>query len=176
MGTLPHGRFLLPIRSESIYQSPSPPLWATKTKAARTLQHPYPNAPVLPFGDDKIEHGWYQCRHTPGLWHHSSKPIKFALVVDNLAIQYTERRHIDKLIHTLRQSYEGVSIDWDAKLYCGITMKWDYLLRTCELSMPGYIAATLKKFKHGAPSRPQHSPHRFNAPRLSSRQSPFQKQ
>ena len=98
------------------------------------------------------KHGWYQCRHTPGLWRHSNKPIKFALVVDDLAIHYTHKTHIDELIHTLRQAYEGVSVDWEAKLYCGITMKWNYHLRTCELSMPGYISATLQKFKHIAPS------------------------
>jgi hypothetical protein len=48
-------------------------------------------------------------------------------------------------------------------------MKWDYILRTCELSMPGYIPATLYKFKHIAPSRPQHSPHRFNAPQYGTK-------
>ena len=35
--------------------------------------------------------------------------------------------------------------------------------------MPGYIAATLKKFNHGTPSRPQHSPHRFNAPQYGTK-------
>jgi hypothetical protein len=115
------------------------------------------------------KHGWYQCRHTPGLWRHANKPIKFALVVDDLAIHYTDKAHIDELIHTLRQSYEGVSVDWSASLYCGITMKWNYQRRTCEISMPGYIAATLQKFKHVSPARPQHSPHRSNAPQYGTK-------
>ena len=116
------------------------------------------------------KHGcWYQCRHTHGLWYHASKPIKFALVDNDLMIHYTHKSHIDKLIHTLHQSYEGVSVDWSASLYCGITMKWDYQRRTCQISMPGYIAATLNKFKHIGPAQPQHSPHRFTAPQYGTK-------
>jgi hypothetical protein len=70
------------------------------------------------------------------------------LVVNDLAIHYTNKAHIDELLHTLRQSCEGVSVDWEAKLYCRITMNWNYKKRTCELSMPGYISITLNKFKH----------------------------
>jgi hypothetical protein len=108
------------------------------------------------------KHGYFQCRHTPGLWLHTSRPIMFTLVVDDFAIQYTGKENANHLINLLRRDYEAVSMDWDATLYCGITLDWDYLVRTCDLSMPGYVPATLDKFGHPMPARPQHAPHRHN--------------
>jgi hypothetical protein len=108
------------------------------------------------------KHGYFQCRHTPGLWRHTTRPILFTLVVDDFAIQYTGKDQANHLLTLLRRDYEAVSMDWDASLYCGITLKWDYKARTCDLSMPGYVHAALEKFQHATPARPQHSPHRHN--------------
>jgi hypothetical protein len=108
------------------------------------------------------KHGYYQCRHTPGLWRHTSRPISFSLVVDDFAIKYVGKEHVNHLLNLLRRDYEAVSVDWEAALYCGITCLWDYDNRICELSMPGYIIAVLKKFLHQWSSRAQHSPHRHN--------------
>jgi hypothetical protein len=110
------------------------------------------------------KHGYYQARHTPGLWLHAFRPISFALVVDDFAINYVGKEHAQHLIDILKKDYEGVSVDWDAKLFCGITLKWDYHKRIAYLSMPGYVTAALKKFGHIKPFRPQHSPHRHNTP------------
>lgn len=38
------------------------------------------------------KHGYYQCRHTPGLWRHVNKPIKFCLVVDDGRLRHPIRR------------------------------------------------------------------------------------
>jgi hypothetical protein len=32
-------------------------------------------------------HGYYEAYHTPGLWRHKTRPTKFALVVDDFAVQ-----------------------------------------------------------------------------------------
>ena len=40
-------------------------------------------------------------------------------------------------------------------------MKWDYVRRTCELSMTGYIEAILKRFHHPHPIKPELAPHRY---------------
>jgi hypothetical protein len=108
------------------------------------------------------KHGYYQVRHTPGLWRHTFCPIMFCLVVDDFAIQYVGKDHANHLLNLLRNDYEAVSVDWKAALYCGITCDWDYKNRTCDMSMPGYVKATLDKFQHPTPRRPQHSPHRHN--------------
>ena len=52
-----------------------------------------------------------------------------------------------------------ISEDWEAKLYCRVTLKWDYNKRACNLSMPNYVIDARKIFQHNTPSQPQHAPH-----------------
>jgi hypothetical protein len=33
-------------------------------------------------------------------------------------------------------------------LYCGIALDWDYINRTVDISMPGYIKKKLQEYKH----------------------------
>ena len=114
-------------------------------------------------------HGYYRTRHTPGLWRHVTRPISFALVVDDFAIKYVGKAHADHLIAALTQQYEGVTIDWAAKIFCGITIDWDYKRRTATLSMPQYITKALEKFQHPLPAKPQHAPHRHSAPQYGAK-------
>lgn len=109
--------------------------------------------------------GYFQATHTPGLWTHSFRPIQFTLVVDDFGIKYVGTEHANHLISALQDSYE-VSTDWKGELYCGITLKWDYETRTLDTSMPNYIKATLTKFQHPKPIRPQYAPHRCNPPQF----------
>ena len=48
-----------------------------------------------------------------------------------------------------------------AQKICGITLKWDYVQRTCELLMPGYIEAILKRFHHPRPINPELAPRQY---------------
>jgi hypothetical protein len=48
---------------------------------------------------------------------------------------------------------------WEGKLYCGITLKWDYKQGTVDLTMPGYIESVLHKFQHTPPNKLQYSPY-----------------
>ena len=50
---------------------------------------------------------------------------------------------------------------WGGTKFCRITLKWDYIQRTCELSIPGYIEAILKRFRHPHPIKPELAPHRY---------------
>jgi hypothetical protein len=49
-------------------------------------------------------------------------------------------------------------------VYSGMTLKWDYKHRTCDISMPGYVSNVLSKFQHDAPKHPQHTPSRYVTP------------
>jgi hypothetical protein len=100
---------------------------------------------------------------TPGLWKHVNKPLSSTLVVDNFGVQYTNKDDADHLLTTLQKLYT-VSVDWTGSKYCGMTLTWDYHLHTCNISMPGYIAHALKRFKHPKPTRPQHAPHEWQPP------------
>ncbi|KAI2503216.1 Reverse transcriptase (RNA-dependent DNA polymerase) [Fragilaria crotonensis] len=109
-------------------------------------------------------HGYHPVALTPGLWKHSSRDIVFSLVVvDDFGIRYTSQADTDHLITTLERHYQ-VSVDWTGTRYCGLTLTWDYVRRTCDLSMPGYIARALQRFQHVAPPKPEHSPHPWQRP------------
>jgi hypothetical protein len=101
--------------------------------------------------------GYYPARHTPGLWLHKTRPIAFSLIVDNFAVKYVVKQHADHLINALLQIYE-LTTEWEAKVYSGMSLKWDYKNRTCDISMPGYVSKVLSKFQNDAPST--HNTHR----------------
>ena len=95
-------------------------------------------------------HGYFPTKHTPGLWRHEHRPITFSLVVDNFGIKYVNKEDADHLLAALQEKYK-VTMDWNGNLYCGITLLWNYIDRTVQLSMPGYIEAALLKFQHPKP-------------------------
>lgn len=43
---------------------------------------------------------------TPSLWKHSTLPISFTLVVDDLGVKYVRKKSAQHLIDTLRKQYE----------------------------------------------------------------------
>ena len=75
-------------------------------------------------------HGYALTKNTPGLWTHSSRPITFALVVDNFGVNYVGEEHARHLLNILIENYEGVHEDWGGTNFCGITLEWDYIRRT----------------------------------------------
>ena len=92
-------------------------------------------------------HGYKPCRHTPGLWKHETRNLQFCLIVDDFGVKYSDKADANHLIATLQKKYK-ISIDWEGRLFCGITITWDYLNGNVTLSMPGYVAKCLIRFKH----------------------------
>jgi hypothetical protein len=107
--------------------------------------------------------GYCPTTHTHGLWTHDTHPISFSLVVDDFGVKYVGREHAEHLMTCIKKKY-NISSDWNGTAYCVLTLDWDYKDRTVDLSMPGYIKATLHKYQHPAPARPEHSPHAWNPP------------
>jgi hypothetical protein len=97
--------------------------------------------------------GYYTARHTPGLWLHNTQPISFTLVVNDFTVKYVGKHHAEHLPNALLRTYE-LTTDWTATVYSGMTLKWDYVKRTCDISMPGYVSNVLCKFQHDAPKHP----------------------
>ncbi len=105
-----------------------------------------------------LPQGYYKCANMSGLWKHIWRPISFTLVVDNFGVKYVGQEHVDHLIWCLKQQYK-LTEDWTGNLYCGIALKWDYNVRTLDISMPVYIKKLLLKYKHRMPTKPQHCPY-----------------
>ena len=81
-------------------------------------------------------HGYNPTKNTPGLWTHSTRSIAFSLVVDDFGVKYVGEEQAKHLLNILLENHEDVHKDWGGTKFCGIILKWDYIRRTCELSMP----------------------------------------
>jgi hypothetical protein len=114
--------------------------------------------------------GYYPALHTPGLWLHKTRPISFTLIVDDFAVKYVGKQHAEHLRNALLRTYE-LTTDWTATVYSGMTFKWDYKNRTCDISMPGYVSNVLTSFNMTPPSIhniPHHGMSRWSTlPKLS---------
>jgi hypothetical protein len=81
---------------------------------------------------------YYPAWHTPGICLHKTRSISFTLVVEIFAVKYVGKQHAEHLRNALLQTYE-LTADWTATVYSGMSLKWDYKNRTCDISMPGYV-------------------------------------
>ena len=88
-------------------------------------------------------------------------PYFFSLVVDYFDVKHIGYKHARHICDILDANYEGVNEYWTGEKFCGITLKWDYTCRACELFMPGYILAVLCRFHHPLPYRPELAPHKY---------------
>ncbi len=77
-------------------------------------------------------HGYAPVPITPGLWRHATQDLSFTLVVDDFGVKYTDRANAEHLMTMLNKLYK-VSEDWEGTRYCGLTLAWDYNLRTCNI-------------------------------------------
>jgi hypothetical protein len=107
--------------------------------------------------------GYFPVRHTPGMWLHKTSTIVFSLIVDDFAVKYAAKEHAHHLRDAILRSYE-LTTDWEGNVYSGMTLKWDYKSRTCDISIPDYVANILRKFQHDTPKHPQHTPSRYVMP------------
>jgi hypothetical protein len=62
-----------------------------------------------------------------------------------------------------------LTTDWTATVYSGMTLKWDYNKRTCDISTPGNVSNILSKFQHDSPKYSQHTPSRYVTPVYGSK-------
>ena len=91
-------------------------------------------------------------RHTHHLWRYTMRPIFFSVCVHDFTIKYASRKHSEHLLAVLHTQYEFTT-NWTGSTYLGITLKWDYINHTFDISMPGYIDAALHRFHHPIPNQ-----------------------
>ena len=110
------------------------------------------------------KHGYYQLPFTDGLWGHKTrKKTIFALCVDDFGVKYFNKDDVKHLIQIL-QKYYPISLDWDGKNYCGLTLSWHYDKGYVNIEMPGYIKKVLNNHQHPTPPNPQYVPHKWTKP------------
>ena len=82
----------------------------------------------------------------------------FSLVVGDFGVKYQGIQHTKHLKEALEKYYE-VAVDWKGRLFCGITLDWNYKMRHVDLSVPGYAQIKRTKYQHANPKKPQQSPY-----------------
>ena len=103
--------------------------------------------------------GCYQAPTTLDLWKHIWRPSLFDLIVDDFGIYYVGKRHLHHLRTGLKEHNE-ITEDLLGSKFSGIKFQWDYIKRTYQLALKGYIRKLLIVFCHPIPDKPQLSPHK----------------
>eukprot|EP01036_Dinobryon_divergens_P045964 gene45964-61445_t len=111
------------------------------------------------------QHGYFET-NTICLYKHITRPVMFALVVDDFGIKSLGAEHTDHLLDTLRLKYQ-IKVG-DGSKYLGIELEWDYEKRTVAKSMPKHLAQGLKRF-NVLLRKPHYSPGGYVAPVYGSR-------
>jgi hypothetical protein len=86
-----------------------------------------------------------------------SRPLTFTLVVEDFGIKFVNKANVNHLISSIKSMYT-LTEDWMGNLYCNIMLKWDYVGRTVDILMPGYIKMKLQEYKHITPKKLQTCP------------------
>jgi hypothetical protein len=90
--------------------------------------------------------GYHQCPSTPCLFKHETRPVAFALVVDDFGIKFKEQENADHLINSLQEIYK-LTVDPKGERFLGMTIKHDKVNRKLTISMPNYVQMALNRFK-----------------------------
>ena len=109
------------------------------------------------------KYGYERTAHTGGLFKHKTQDITVTLVVDNFEIKYTNQEDVDHLVAVVRDKYP-FEVDWEAKQYVGIHLKWDYEKRELWTLMDRYVEQALKEFKHTPPKQHFKGPSQVDRP------------
>ncbi len=73
-------------------------------------------------------------------------------------MKYENKEDADHLIASIKSTYK-LTEDWMGNLYCGISLDWDYINQTVNISMLGYIKKKLQEYNHVLPGRMQACPY-----------------
>lgn len=129
-----------------------------------------------------IEHlsnnGYTAAPNTPCLFKHHTDDIEFTLITDDFGVRYGNKAAADKLLEVMSRRYP-MTHEWEGKKYAGFDILFDYnqSTRRVEISMNGYIAAVLKRFKHLVnPTHNVYSPEFFQPINYGSKDSQLTKQ
>ena len=115
------------------------------------------------------KHGYFQMKHTPGIFKHESRPINFILVVDDFGVLYRSKSDAKHLEAALTAHYP-ITKNWTGDKYIGIYLKWNYEKRELITSIKGYVKRTLQEFKHPTTTKTHNGPEIFNPPDYGQKQ------
>ena len=72
--------------------------------------------------------GYYQAKHTKGLWLHETIDLLFTSFVDHFGVQYVKKEDVKELVKLLEGTYP-CKCDWSGSRYVGVNLNWDYKIK-----------------------------------------------
>jgi hypothetical protein len=90
-------------------------------------------------------HGYHLTPRTECLFRHETRPITFALVVDDFGIKYDGKEHLEHLLNVLRMDYR-ITVNETGSQFIGLNIDINRQQRTLRISMKDYVAKNLKRF------------------------------
>ncbi len=114
------------------------------------------------------EYGYHQSKIINGFWKHKTRPICFALVINDFTVKYVNKEDAEHLINAIKKYYP-MTVDKEATKYIGLTIEWDYTNRKAHIHMPGYLEKALTRFNHKTPDKLQSSPHPHAIPQYRTK-------
>ena len=93
------------------------------------------------------KYGYAPCKRTPDIWQYATRPMVFALCVDDFGMKYVGKQHANHLMDALCARYK-IKCDWTGSLYLGLTIDWGYKRRRIKIPMSEYTPNVLLRFKY----------------------------
>ena len=120
------------------------------------------------------DNGFRECPRTPQVFRHESRALTMSIVVDDFGVLYLQERDVLWLLEVLRTKYE-LKVDWSGEKYIGITLQWNYVARTCRMSMPDYVRKGVSRFLGDDAQRSiKHSPAQYTQFKFGHQDAPQQ--
>ena len=112
---------------------------------------------------------YYEDKLTPCLFHHKTRPTKFALVVDDFGIKYSSKDDLDHLVNCIGSIWK-VKVDLSGKKFLGMHLSWDYDSPVPNLTIdaPNVMPAAIKRFCLNKRPKYARSPTSVRNPRLDN--------
>ena len=123
-------------------------------------------------GDDMrahlAAHGHHKSKFTPGFFTHATRPILFALVVDDFGVKCKNSEDFQHLrdCPSLRCNMKA---DMGAEQCAGIDLVWDCKERSLCCSVDECVTTMLEEFKHVLPKQHHHGPLKAIAPKFGTK-------
>ena len=91
-------------------------------------------------------HDYYEHPNALCLFLHSTRPIVFTLIADDIGIKVFNEEDLQHLITTIRSKWE-VKLDRTGVKYNGVRLIWDYIRNIPITGIPNYVAESLARLK-----------------------------
>ena len=102
--------------------------------------------------DHLAKFGHHECKFTPGLFTHETRPIQFSLIADDFAVKWINKSDFDHLLQSLETKCT-MTCDMEGKQHVGMHPEWNCDTREVICSMDQCIQDALSELEVTKPKQ-----------------------